>query len=1105
MHWSFSRSAGALLIAMGIAFSWVLTGSAQSTTGTILGTVKDQSDAVLPGATVKVTNVDTGIVRTTVAGNNGGYRIQALAVGAYEVQVEMSGFQIAVRKGITLSVGQDAVVDFALQVGNVTEQVTVTGEAPLIETTTATVSGLVDSKQMRDIPLNGRSFLELIPLQTGAVFAETGGQSVDVGFSKKISVVGTRYNSNVFLLDGANINDMSGSAGNASGGIAGVETVREFRVITNAYDAEYGNHTGGVISAITKSGTNQFHGSLFEFLRNDKLDAAKWEDNKFGNPKPAFKRNQYGAAVGGPIRHDRTFFFGSYEGTREGLGQTTSFIVPGAAMRAGILPGSSPGSLLPAIAISPVTNPFLQSFPAPNTLCAANCLNSQFPYDLNDGTARFVRTRTQVTNEDYWTGRIDHRLSDADSLFGRLTWDNSERDAPALAAISISSTANRFATLEETHIFSPALLNRTNLSFVRTNFDALPGLIPGYPFPKPTFNGQPLPGGAAAFDGSNAVGSYTVASLSGLGGTDPKIFIVNTWQFKEDMFWTRGRHSLKFGAHFQRYQFNQRSDFNSGGSYTFPNYLAFLQDQATVFDTVRPGSDNVRGWRQSLLGLYVQDDFNLRPGLTLNVGLLYETIGMPIEVNGKMANIRDITPAHLAVVQQNQTDVGAPYLKNPSKLNFAPRLGVAWSPFGSTKTSVRAGVGIYYDEIQPGAYEVPGNRAQPYYAVAELLSGVTPGPQSIDFPVAYFSQRPLLVNSNGTTPQIDGIEYNTKQPTVYKWSLDVSRQVGKDATFEVGYSGTRGVHLLRGNLQLNSTPSTFIGGSRFILITQPLPDPNWGRVRWRLWDGSSIYHGLRLGFNKRFGAGLQIQTSYTFSKSIDNGSAFLGTGDFTNENIGYGTSSLRALSSFDVRYSFYTNFTYDLPFGKKMTGLAGGVLGGWSTSGLLRLNSGPPLNVTAQNPTVRLTVNGVATTYSYTNVTGSTVNLIPGGKLNAVNSRNPDLYFDPKQYSPVVTCLLATCNPIGAFQGNVGPDTLPGPGIANLDLSLVKDTKLSRLHEGVVLQFRTELFNVLNHVNYSNPATVVFNSTGIPLPTAGQVTTTRTVSRQLQFALKLLF
>ena len=422
------------------------------TTGTILGSVTDQTNAVLPGAAVMVTNVETGIVRSSVAGDRGAYRVSNLPPGTYEVQASLAGFQTSVRSGITLTIGREAAVNFTLQVGDVTQQVTVTGEAPLIETTTSTVSGVVDSQQMRDIPLNARSFIEMVPLQAGATFSETGNTtSPSFGYGKKLSIVGTRYTANSFLLDGADMNDISNSAGSAAGTMAGVETVREFKVVTNAYDAEYGRHTGGVISAVTKSGTNQFHGSVFEFLRNDNLDAAKWEDNAFGGgEKPEFIRNQFGVAVGGPIVPDRTFFFGSFEGLRANRGETSVFNVPGIAAQQGLIDGEF-------IGIDPVVQPYMEAFPRPNVVCSSGCLDPAFPFDRSNGTGRFADGRSITTNQDFFMVRIDHTFSDSDSLMGRFNFDDANvlNTAREPNTTSDTETSSRFATLEQTHIFPP--------------------------------------------------------------------------------------------------------------------------------------------------------------------------------------------------------------------------------------------------------------------------------------------------------------------------------------------------------------------------------------------------------------------------------------------------------------------------------------------------------------------------------------------------------------------------------------------------------------------------------------------------------------------------
>ncbi len=1113
---SISVAVRLLLIGV-VAFGFTASLVAQ-TSGTILGTVKDQSGAVLPGASVTATNTETGISRTATSGSRGEFRLSAMTVGNYEVKTELAGFQTGVRKGVTLNVGQEAVVDVTLSVGNVAEQVTVTGEAPLIETTSASVSGLVDPKQMKDIPLNARSFIELVPLQTGAVFADSGDQSATKGFGKKLSIVGTRYNQNSFLLDGADINDATGSAGSAAGTLAGVETVQEFRVITNAYDAEYGRHTGGVISAITKSGTNQFHGSAFEFLRNSKLDAAKWEDNAFHNgEKAAFKRNQFGGSFGGPIKKDKTFFFGSYEGLRQSLGVTQTYNVPGMQARTGN-----------RVAIDPVMAPYVAVYPVPNILCKSGCLagaaGAQFPTDRADGTAQYSNVSSQPTHQNYFNVRADNRISDKDSFFGRFNFDNADQFQPALNTGVQSKTANRFATVEDTHIFSPTLLSRTLFSYNRTRIDLFDVYLPGGKLPRFNFSDDPT-----------TPGEMTISTLTSLGGsnTNPKAYIQNMFQVKHDFFWSKGAHSFKFGGQFERIQFNeQRNAFYLPGQFDFSGLTQFLTRAVNAAHFVRPGSDDIRGVRQNINGLYIQDDVNLRPGLTLNLGVRYEFISVPTEVNGKLATVRDLSPAHFYTMNTNQTDTGNPYFQNPSLKNFAPRVGIAWTPFKNGKTSVRAGAGEFHDQILPSYYQTAMGRIPPYFAVAEMFNtsirNVNNG-VGIDFPNAFFSQNNLLVQNIGSVPQFDGFQYDVSQPAVYKWGMDIQQQLFKDTTLDVGYSGTRGTHLVRGNLNLNATPSTIINGRRFIMIattpTNPITlNPNIGRMRWRLTDGDSFYHGLRAEVTKRFSHSFQIQGSYTYSKSIDDSSTFTGSSDFGSaDRTAYLGQHEKALSGFDVTQSFFLNFVYELP-GRQLTGVAGKVLGGWSLSSVLRMNSGNPLNISALQPQYT----GVpgpglpSGTFAANYADGSTLDLIPGGiqakttgttagcgGASGIRSGQtlggPDLYFDPCQFAFPANCLTASCSPIGFFQGSLGRNVLRSPGVTSLDATLGKSTKVPWLGEQGGLEFRAEFYNLLNRANFALPALSVFGRTGALQSGVGQITTTRFNSRQIQFALRLVF
>jgi carboxypeptidase family protein/TonB-dependent receptor-like protein len=1130
-------TAAALLIAL----LGVLSGAAvaQVSTATVSGTVKDQSGAVLPGATVTATNTETGSVRTATSGSRGEYRFSSLAVGTYDVKAEMSGFQAGIRKGLTLSVGSAPVADFSLEVGNVTQQVTVTEQAPLLETTTATVSGLVDPTQMREIPLNARSFIDLVPMQTGAVFVEGGSSSATNGFGKKVSITGSRPESNVFLLDGADMNDASNSAGSAAETVAGVETVREFRVITNAYDAEYGHHTGGVVSAITKSGTNQFHGSLFEFFRNNDLDAARWEANAFsGGVKDAFKRNQFGGAFGGPIKKDRTFFFGSYEGLRQRRGSTITQNVPGFAAQSGNLPNSG-GTALVSTQISPATAPYLTLWPRPNQICTSKCLTgalqAQYPFDRTDGTGQYVSQPVEPTSQNYWMTRIDHRFNDSDSIFGRITWDTADKDTPggSVTTTSVAQTKNRFVTAEETHIFSASLISKTLLSFNRTNLVLFDHYRPGFTAPKFNFSDSPDVPGEISISGTGAIAAW------GGSNTSPKADVQNNYQVQEDFNWTKGRHGLKFGGESERFQFNERSDFYAPGQFDFSGLSNFMKDVVNAAHFIKPGSDNIRGWRESLIGLYLQDDITVTPKLTVNLGLRYEFITVPTEANGKVATLQDISPAHFYSVLPSQTNTGDPYFINPSLKNFEPRVGLAWSQ--SNKTVIRAGAGLFHEQILPQNYITAGDRMPPFYSVAEFFQSNVAVP--LDFPNLFVTQHDLLLAN--VPQQGDGFPFIFKQPTVYKWSLDIERQVLSDLTVQVGYSGTRGVHLTRGNLNLNSNPAVTSNGRTFVVLGTVNPaapttasttssvgamNPAWARMRWRLMDGTSTYNAFRLSVTKRMGRGAQLQSSYTYSKSTDDSSSRNGGTDFGSaDQAGYLGAKLRGLSSFDVRHSFITSFVYDLP-GKKMKGWMGGLIGGWSASSILRFNSGYPLNPTASQPSP--TVNGVA--MSPQNVDGSRLDLVAGGVQNPTSGTSAGCstasgtvivpagtkidprtyYFDPCQFQWAPNCITAVAGGcattnggnIGFFIGNLGRNVLIGPGVANVDFTLNKDFAIPKMREGTKLQFRLEAYNLFNRVNFNPPALSLFGSTGTPTGGAAQITSTSSHNaRQLQLALKLSF
>ncbi|MDA2933726.1 TonB-dependent receptor [Acidobacteria bacterium AH-259-D05] len=1074
-----------------LAIAWQVPLQAQGTQGTISGVVKDVTGGVMPGVEVTVTNVETGIDRSTITNDLGGYQAVNLAVGEYELRAELPGFQTTIRRGITLTVGRHAVVDLVLEVGEVVQEIIVTGEAALVETTSSTLEGLIDDKKLRDLPLNARSFIDLVTLTTGTTFS-AGATSATKGFGQKISISGQRYNNNAFLLDGAVINDATGTTGSAAGLMMGVDTVREFSVITSGYSSEYGRHTGGVINAVTKSGTNSFHGSAFEYLRNDNLDARNFFDRDPSNPTvrsdpPEFKRNQFGFTLGGPIVKDQSFFFGSYEGLRERLGITQNLDVPGRAMRDGFLGGEF-------IGVDPVIRPFLDAYPLPTGP------------DRKDGTARFVRTATETTDEDYLTVKVDHRFSESDSLFVRYTFDDAKklrpggiRRRPRINTSADADTRNQYTTIEESHVFSPALVNRSQFSFNRTVLLFFDNPLEGFPFPS-------TQGGEISFsDQADVVGIINVGDLSTWGGgsTNPKEHIQNNFQFKEDLYVTRGNHSLKFGFQGERLHFNQRSDFNASGVFSFEGPEEFLSNDPRTFTGIRPGSDNRRGWRQWLIGFYAQDDFKITPTLTLNFGLRYEFIKVPTEVNDKVANIRDLSPAHFFTVDRLGTDVGDPYFDNPSLTNFAPRIGFAWDPFGNGKTAIRGGAGVFHDQLLPGFYITSGVRMEPFFGGAQLDRKNV----DIDFPNAFFTQSDILTQGGGRV-RIEGFEFDINQPTVYKWSLDIQQEILPDTLLDVGYVGTRGVHLVRGAIQLNTNPWEVRNGRFFYLIEKDLLNPNFDRMRWRVIDGTSNYHSFRLSVNKRFSRGFQIQSSLTIAKSTDDSSTWTGSSDFSAaDRRGFRSFKFHGPSAFDVRRNFYTNFTWELP-AANWSGAAGKIFGDWSMSSLIRFNDGHPVNLRGDQ--VRLGRKRLIY------VDGSTLNLVPGADNSPIDSRNPNQYYDfgsfsfPKLVdndgnSVSIKDKKCPASPCGLFEGTLGKNTLRAPGVTTFDFSLMKDFAIPQWGEGAKVQFRAEFFNIFNRANFGLPGERLFDRRGKIRSTAGEITTTETTSRQIQFALRLEF
>jgi hypothetical protein len=1020
---------------------------AQVSTATLQGTAKDQTGALLPGVTITVIHKDTGSARNIVTDHAGRYVAPLLPIGAYEVRGELAGFQRAVRSGITLTVGMQAVVDLVLQVGAVQEEVIVSGEATPVDVSSSGVSALVDSKTMRELPLNGRNFVQLAQLQPGVTGSQRirSGTPASDGAGMKINANGARDDANSFLLDGQDTQDVFNSTPSSGGGeTLGVDSLAEFEVKTANFSAEYNKAAGAVINAVTKSGTNDFHGSVFGFLRNDNLDAANFFDNAFATGKAEFRRNQFGATAGGPLIRNKTFYFGSYEAIREAQGAALQFNVPSETARQGLLLNPATGQL-EQVGVAASVQPFLDLFfLRPNGR------------DFGDGRAERFENRTNVKNEDFFVVKVDQNLSSTDSFFVRYSFDDGRLNQPVGPIFALERPSrNQFFSIQETRTFSPTVLLTSKFGFNRSVLAELDAPLVGIP-DSLFFVPQAGEAGILTVGGLNAPGNSALR---------PRTFVQNVFEYGGTMSVIRGPHVLKFGATIQRYQANLSAFGANKGTFTFSTLRDFLLARPANFVGPSRAADFVRGVRQSLFGFFIQDDHKWRPRLTLNYGLRYEFVTVPTEVNGKLSNLRDLLAPEVTI--------GDPFFKNPSLRNFAPRVGFAWDVFGNGSTSVRSGFGIFHQQLLPNQYRAALNNP-PFSGSSFLLS--PPFPNAF----ALAADRPGNINS---------FDFFPEQPATYQWNLTIERQITGRLVTSVGYVGTRGLHLPRSNgAQDKNTaiPEILADGRKFFAPGLTRRNRNFAQIFNSLLDGNSFYHGLQVQVRRRSAAGLQFQASYTLAKSIDEGSGvfgtnFLGSGGPPDP---FDHLSERGPSAFDARHTFVGNFLFPLPFKVNNPGI-GAILNGWQLNGILNLSSAFPFSVFASGAADR-------------DRDLSTTNIRP----DLVGGRNSNpILGDPRNWFDATAFAL----PQPGFYGNLGRNTLRGDAFQNLDFGLQKNTFV--FQEKVAVQFRAEMFNAFNHPNFQIPSTTIIfvGNNATPLADSGRVTATTNAARQIQFSMKLIW
>jgi hypothetical protein len=1004
---------------------------AQQNNAELSGTVTDATGAVMFDTQVTIRHPLTGAVRESHTNNVGFYTFTHLPSGVYTLSVSHQGFQTEVRENVELTVGQRARLDITMTVGLVTSEAVISAGVNQVERESAALSSVMDKDSIRELPLNGRDTVQLAILKPGVVPSRRSSDSGGNGI--QLSVGGRRPNQISFVLDQSDINDANNNTpGSVSGVLLGVDTLQEFRVLTNGYSAEYGRSAGGVISAVTRGGTNQWHGSAFEFLRNSALDAKNFFDPH--NQKiPHFARNQFGGLLNGPILRDRTFFLVSYEGLRQRLGITTQAIVPNAAARNGDIPG------LPHISVNPSVPPYLALIPLPNGR------------DFGDGTGQFISSGSNVDDENFVAGRVDHRFSENTTMFGRYTYDSASVQVPDNLQLFSSSTASstQYATVQATHILSDRLLNTFRFSYNRSTnrnaFEALREVDPALSF----FPGRPL-------------GQISITGLLSLGPSrfGPSFSELNLFQGGYDLSWFVGLHSLKIG-------FDQRNIFlptsrpqSPNGFYQFNSLANFLRAVPFAMELTLPESELVRHWRQSMTAAYIQDDFRFSSRLTLNIGLRYERTSVPSERDGLEANLRD-------PLNDPAPTVGQLY-KNPSNLNFAPRLGVAWDPFGNGKTSVRGGFGVFYDPLWTDFYANAANRNPPFYTLGSVRNPTFPDASTVaDSP-------------NFVLGRLDGLTFTPANPYSMHYNLSVQRELIQGGLLTVAYVGQRSLHEVRLIDQNQAIPVILPDGRKFFPINSTVRNPNFSGIRYKVTDGVSSYDGLQTTFEFRRGRYVSLHTSYTYSKALDDGSIVTTQGGDNDLPQDPDTrQNERGLSNYDLRHYFVSYVTSEIP---KFPGPEW-LTAGWQLNAISSLASGNPFSVVVGFDQARARFQAGTSPQRPDLAPGSSINPILGG---------PSKYYDPNAFAL----------PVAGFYGNLGRNTLIGPGLISFDLAA---NKTFRIREGFTLQFRTEVFNAFNHPNFSIPSQrTVFSSTG-RVGSAGLITSTRTSSRQLQFGLKLQF
>jgi hypothetical protein len=1077
---------------------------AQVVGGSISGIVTDNSGSRIAGAAVVVHNAETGTERKLITDSEGRYSAPSLTVGSYEVTVVRDGFTPEHRSGVSLTIGQSVQVDLALRIGTVSEQVNVVDTPATVNLTTQQTSGLVDERQVKQLPLNGRSYDQLITLNPATV-NYTNQRSGGIGTSNSsvgnmFAISGRRPQDNLFLLNGVEYTGASlinVTPGGTSGQLLGVDAVREFNVVSDTYSASYGKRQGSQISIVTASGTNKLHGAAYEFLRNSALDARNYFDQAQTNGRrlPEFQRNNFGLSLGGPIKQNKLFLFGNYEGYRQNLGLSDVTLVPDTQARQGFLPNAQTGQLT-KVALGKGVAPLFNLWPVQN---GPELLDPTTHF--NTGIAEAFSSPEQRIREDFGTSRFDANLTPNDLLFAVYTVDDSTANTPTQNPLSIidESLREQVASVQEQHVFSPSLLNTARFGYSRASFFFLGSSTPLAGADIASWvAGQPI--GAIVIAGSTASnGSSQVTGAGGNVGSN-NATTRNLFTFDDHIYYTHGRHQIEAGGWMQRLQSNDNLAQNQWGQASFASLTTFLQGTVKTF-TVVPNPTEL-GWRSYMGAGYLEDTVHLRPNLELRAGIRFESTNGFNESQGR-AGIYGFTNG---VINTTPTVGSAGLTDNRAKFLPEPRVGLAWDPFRNGKTAVRGGFGLHHSLLDNLDYRL--DQAAPFNTT---LTQSNVAVSSLNITTATQASAGSLISPSNVQPDI-------ATPAILSWDFRVEQQISSNTSLTVSYVGSHGYHQILSEDQNQpatvtcpdpSCPASVTAGTIFY-PTIIKANPSVANTTSWVSQGISNYNALEVDVHRSFANGLQFRGSYTWSKNLDNGSAW-------NTSVSANTPAFVSVPSklsldygpaaTDVRHVAALNGTYDLPFGRNRrfaTGLnpiAEKAVGGWSLSAIADLQTGFPFSPQlGYNPTG----------------SGDTRNPVrPDINPNFRGNLYPHTvsqWFNPNAFLAPVSTLSSSSAITGGAVGNLGRDTLTGPGLAELDLALLKNTQL---REGMNLQFRSEFFNILNHANFTTPNAITYAAaptliSGVYTPpslssTAGVITATSTTSRQIQFGVKLVF